>query len=73
MKKNISIPSRDLINDSDYLNQLKIEAALAGAFKGGHFPFYLKENRLKSLTSTINLLSEEEKNNLATRYFISAN
>ncbi|MBK9282867.1 MAG: hypothetical protein IPM51_00955 [Sphingobacteriaceae bacterium] len=75
MRKNIYIPNRskNLLSNTTFINQLQIEAAIASKLKGGHHPFYLKNNRKKSLVSNINILSREEQIVVAEDYFIGAN
>lgn len=63
----------NLLTDPEFRAQLKFEANYASNAKGGHFPYYQQKERQKSLVSRVNLLTNDEVQLTAVKYFISNN
>lgn len=75
MKKNniYTQVNKNLLTDPEFYSQLKFEANYASNARGGHFPYYQQKERQKSLVSPVNLLTSEELQLTAVKYFISNN
>jgi len=63
----------NLLVDPEFRAQLKFEADYASNAKGGHFPYYQQKERQKSLVSPVNLLTQDELQLTAVKYFVSNN
>jgi hypothetical protein len=75
MKKNLNIKSKNtnLLNSRDFLSHLNFEVNYATIVKGGHAPYYFKEEKQKRLVSQVNILTSKEQQEIAFNLFINKN
>ncbi len=58
----------NLLNDLEFLLNLKFEATYASVVRGGHSPSYIDARKKKRLVSAVNLLAQPEVSELILKF-----
>ena len=75
MEKNLNteITNINLLESKEYKTFLQFEAEYSGIVRGGHSPYYLKQEKVQRIANDVNILSSSELQDLINYYFTGKN